>query len=315
MKDKKVVFMGTPLFAVPILEELVKSTNVVLVVTQPDKEVGRKKEIKYSPIKEEALKNSIEVFQPLKIRNDYKYILDKNPDIIITCAYGQIIPKELLYTPKYKAINVHASLLPKLRGGAPIHHSIIDGYDETGITIMYMNEAMDEGNIISKEKIKILDTDNVGTLHDRLSFLGRDLLIKTLPSIFEGTNESIPQNNDEATYGYNIKREEELIDFNKSSKEVFNQIRGLYPFPTGYAVLNGLNIKILESLVGNDTKGVPGEIINVYKNGLGVMCKDKEIIITKIKPEGKKEMKVSDFINGYNRGQLKGKVFNDGRRE
>lgn len=310
MKDKKVVFMGTPEFAVPILKALIENTNVILVVTQPDKEVGRKKEIKPSPIKEVALKNNIEVFQPIKIRNDFNYILELKPDIIITCAYGQIIPSELLFTPKYKAINVHASLLPKLRGGAPIHHAIIDGYNKTGITIMYMDEHMDEGNIITQEEIKILDTDNVGTLHDKLSLLGKDLLIKTLPSIFEGTNKSIVQNNEEATYGYNIKREEELIDFNKTSREVFNQIRGLYPFPCGYAILKGSNIKILESYMGNSSKGIPGEIINIYKNGIGVMCKDKEIVISKLKPEGKKEMKAIDFINGYKKENLVGNVFN-----
>ncbi len=310
MKDKKVVFMGTPDFAVPILEALIENTNVILVVTQPDKEVGRKREIKFSPIKEIALKNNIEVFQPTKIKNEFNHVLELNPDIIITCAYGQIIPSELLFTPKYKAINVHASLLPKLRGGAPIHHAIIDGYDKTGITIMYMDERMDEGNIISQEEINIEDSDNVGTLHDKLSLLGRDLLIQTLPSIFEGINNSIPQNNEEATYGYNIKREEELIDFNKSSREVFNQIRGLYPFPCGYALLDGNNIKIIESHIGNSSKGTPGQIINVYKNGIGVMCKDKEIVITKLKPEGKKEMNATDFINGHKKEYLMGRVFN-----
>ena len=145
MKDKKVIFMGTPDFAVPILEMLIENTKVVLVVTQPDKEVGRKKEIKYTPVKELAIKNNIEVFQPTKIKESYEYILTKKPDIIITCAYGQIIPNELIETPQYKAINVHASLLPKLRGGAPIHHAIIDGYEKTGITIMYMSSKMGNG--------------------------------------------------------------------------------------------------------------------------------------------------------------------------
>lgn len=312
MKDKKVVFMGTPEFAVPILEALIENNNVVLVVTQPDKEVGRKKELKFSPVKEVALKNSIEIFQPIKIRKDFKCILDLKPDIIITCAYGQIIPSELLNATKYGAINVHASLLPKLRGGAPIHHAIIEGYNKTGITIMYMNEYMDEGDIITQEEIPIKDTDNVGTLHDKLSLLGKDLLIKTLPSIFNRDNKSVAQNNEEATYGYNIKREEELINFNKTAREVFNQIRGLYPFPCGYAVLNGNNIKLLESHIGNLSIGIPGEIINIYKNGIGVMCKDLEIVLTKLKPEGKKEMSASDFINGYKKEYLKGSVFNDG---
>lgn len=310
MKNKKVVFMGTPEFAVPILEELIKNTNVVLVVTQPDSFVGRNKEIKYSPIKELAIKNNIEIFQPEKIRKDFQRVLDVNPDIIVTCAYGQIIPNELLNAPKYKAINVHASLLPKLRGGAPIHHAIIDGYNETGITIMYMNEKMDEGNIITQEKIKIEDTDNVGTLHDKLSVLGSKLLIETIPSIFEGTNESVVQNNEEATYGYVIKREDELLDFNKLSKEVYNKIRGLYPFPVSYLILDGEIIKIISSRLGESKSGLPGEIINIYKDGIGIMCFDKEIVITKLKPEGKGVMLASDYVNGKRKENLLGKVVN-----
>ena len=184
MKDKKVVFMGTPEFSVPVLEMLIENTNVIMVVTQPDKGVGRHKEMKASPVKECALKHGIEVYQPEKIRKEFEYILSKNPDVIITCAYGQIIPVELLETPKYKAINVHASLLPKLRGGSPLHRAIINGYIKTGITIMYMAPGMDDGDIITQESIKINDTDNVGTIHDKLSILGRDLLLKTLPDIF-----------------------------------------------------------------------------------------------------------------------------------
>ncbi len=310
MKNKKVVFMGTPLFSVPILNELIKNTNVILVVTQPDSFVGRNKELKYSPIKEVAIKNNIEVFQPIKIRNDYNRILELEPDIIITCAYGQIIPKELLYTPHYKAINVHASLLPKLRGGAPIHHAIIDGYKETGITIMYMDEKMDEGNIISQKNIKIEEEDNVGTLHDKLSGMGSKLLMETLPTIFNKTNKSIEQNNEEATYGYVIKHEDELINFNKPAVDVYNQIRGLYPFPTGYAVLENETIKILESKNGNICNGLSGEITNIYKEGIGVKCLDKEIIITKLKPQGKNIMNATDYVNGKRKENLLGKVFN-----
>ncbi len=310
MKDKKVVFMGTPLFAVPVLEKLISNTNVVLVVTQPDSFVGRNKELKPSPIKEVALKNKIEVFQPEKIRNDYQKVLDFDADIIITCAYGQIIPEEILYKPKYKGVNVHASLLPKLRGGAPIHRAIMEGYKETGITIMYMNDKMDEGNIIAQEAIKIEDTDNVGILHNKLSKLGSDLLIKTLPSIFNGTNKSIRQNNDDATYGYNIKREDELIDFKRNVKDVYNKVRGLYPFPIAYTIFEGEVIKILEVKIGSNVSGSIGEITNVYKDGIGVKCADGEIIITKLKPEGKKEMSACDYINGKKKENLLGKVFN-----
>ncbi len=301
MKDKRVVFMGTPEFSVPVLEMLIENTNVVLVVTQPDKEVGRHHELKAPPIKECVLKHNIEVYQPNKIRNEYEYILEKNPDIIITCAYGQIIPSVLLDTPKYKAINVHASLLPKLRGGSPLHKCIIDGYKETGITIMYMAPGMDDGDIITQRSIEIKDTDNVGIIHDELSIMGRDLLLETLPNIFSGNITRTKQNPDEVTYAYNIKREEEKIDFNKTAREVFNQIRGMYPFPIAYTTLNGEVIKICESVIGNSFKGKPGEIIETSKDGISVMCKDKNIIITRLKPSGKKEMSAKDYLNGKNK--------------
>ena len=193
MEQVKVVFMGTPDFSVPVLEGLIENYQVIGVVTQPDRRVGRRQEVVFSPVKEVALKHQISLFQPEKIRSNYDDILALEPDIIITCAYGQIIPKEILEYPKYGCINVHASLLPKLRGGAPIHHAIIDGYDKTGITIMYMDEAMDSGDIISQRETKILDTDTVESLHDRLSRLGRELLMDTLPSILDGSAKRIKQ--------------------------------------------------------------------------------------------------------------------------
>ena len=301
MKDKRVVFMGTPEFSVPVLEMLIENTNVVLVVTQPDKEVGRHHELKATPVKECALKHNIEVYQPIKIRNEYEHILEMNPDIIITCAYGQIIPSILLDTPKYKAINVHASLLPKLRGGSPLHKCIIDGYKETGVTIMYMAPGMDDGDIITQRSVEIKDTDNVGIIHDKLSIMGRDLLLETLPNIFSGNITRTKQDPNEVTYAYNIKREEEEIDFNKTAREVFNQIRGMYPFPVAYTTLNGEVIKICEVRIGNSSKGKPGEIIETSKDGISVMCKDKNIIIIRLKPSGKKEMTAKDYLNGKNK--------------
>ena len=301
MKDKRVVFMGTPEFSVPVLEMLIENTNVVLVVTQPDKEVGRHHELKATPVKECALKHNIEVYQPIKIRNEYEHILEMNPDIIITCAYGQIIPSILLDTPKYKAINVHASLLPKLRGGSPLHKCIIDGYKETGVTIMYMAPGMDDGDIITQRSVEIKDTDNVGIIHDKLSIMGRDLLLETLPNIFSGNITRTKQDPNEVTYAYNIKREEEKIDFNKTAREVFNQIIGMYPFPVAYTTLNGEVIKICEVRIGNSSKGKPGEIIETSKDGISVMCKDKNIIIIRLKPSGKKEMTAKDYLNGKNK--------------
>ena len=304
--------MGTPDFSVPVLEGLIDNYNVIGVVTQPDKEVGRKKEIKYSPVKEVALNNNIEVFQPLKIRNEYQDIISLKPDMIVTCAYGQIIPKELLDCPKYGCINVHASLLPKLRGGAPIHRAIIDGYSKTGVTIMYMAEGMDDGDIISQEEIMIDNDMNVGVLHDRLSVMGRNLLLKTIPNIINGKIKPIKQDEDEITFAHNIKREDELIDFNKKAIEVYNQIRGLNPFPGGYAILDEKIIKIYNSKIKDHmyTEKLNGEIVQIYKDGIGVSVADYEIIITEIKIEGKRRMLVKDYLNGIDGNSLIGKVFN-----
>lgn len=307
-----IVYMGTPEFSVGPLKALIKEYNVSLVVTQPDRKVGRKQEIKYSPVKEFALSNNIEVFQPEKIRNDYQYILDKKPDIIITCAYGQIIPKEILDFPKYKCINIHASLLPKYRGGAPIHHAIINGDEYTGVTIMYMDEAMDSGDILYQEKIKIEENDNVGTMFEKLSLLGSDMIIKSLPGIIDGSIKPIKQNKDEVTYAYNISKEDELLDFNKSSKEVFNKIRGLNPFPVAYALLDNKRVKIYSSKIGSSNKeGKIGEIISIYEDGIGVKTNDGEIIITELQFEGKKKTSVKEYLNGIqDKEKLLGKVFN-----
>ena len=305
MRNTKVIFMGTPDFAVPVLKGLIENTEVIMVVTQPDKEVGRHHELVPTPIKKIALENNIPVFQPIKIRNEYEEVIKAGADIIITCAYGQIIPEIILNTPKLGCINVHASLLPRLRGGAPIHHAIIDGEEKTGITIMYMDKKMDTGDIISTCEYKIKDTDNVGTLHDILSEMGRTLLLETLPSIIDGTNNRIPQNDEEATYAWNIKREEEHIDFNRSAKEVYNQVRGLYPWPKANTIISGTEVKILECFIGEkDSKFSSGTICEINKDNIGICTKDKVIYITKVKPFGKKEMSALDYINGLNKEKV-----------
>lgn len=302
MKSTKVIFMGTPEFAVPVLQTLIDNTEVVLVVTQPDKLVGRNKVLTPPPIKQLALENNIEVFQPTKIREDYERITSLNADLIITCAYGQIIPEEILNNPRLGCINVHASLLPRLRGGAPIHHAIIDGEEKTGITIMYMDKKMDTGDIISTVEYKIKDTDNVGTLHDELSKLGSELLLQTLPSIVDGTNNRTPQNHDEATYAWNIKREEEHVTFNRPSKEILNQIRGLNPWPTANAIILDQEVKILEAYIGEkDSKLSPGIVCEINKDNFAITTNDKIIHITKVKPFGKKIMDARDYINGMDR--------------
>lgn len=312
MKDLRVVFMGTPEFSLPVLSSLNENCNVVGVVCQPDKPSNRG-EVKLSPIKQYAVDNNIPIYQPVSVKNEYKSILELKPDIIITCAYGQIIPKEILDYPKYGCINVHASLLPKLRGGAPIHKAIIDGYKETGITIMKMSLKMDAGDIISQSKIEILDTDTVGVLHDKLSVLARDLLISTLPDIINNNINPIKQDESEVTYAWNIKREDEKIDFNKTTREIYNQIRGLNPYPGAYSVLNGKIIKIWTSRVGNvyySEDILNGQIVKLYSDGIGIKTSNGEIVITELQLEGKRRMKANEFINGVvNKDLLVGRIF------
>lgn len=303
--------MGTPEFSVNILEGLIENYDVVGVVTQPDKEVGRKHEIKFSPVKELALKNDICVFQPIKIREDYDDLIKLNPDMIVTCAYGQMIPKILLDLPKYGCINVHASLLPKLRGGAPIHKAIINNYPRTGVTIMYMVEKMDAGDIISQAETIIEKNDNVGTLHDRLSIMGTKLLLETIPNIVSGNINPIKQNEEEVTYAKNITREEEKIDFSKSTVDIYNQIRGLNPWPGAYAILDGNIVKIYKAYISDSffTTRKDGEIGKIYDDGIGVSTHNGEIVITELQLAGKRRMSVKEYLNGVKPETLIGKVF------
>lgn len=307
--DLKAIFMGTPKFSVPILEALILNYNVVCIVTKEDKPVGRGGKVKYSPVKEVAIKNKIECLQPKCIKNNVNDIKMINPDIIITCAYGQILPLEILNIPRLGCINVHASILPKLRGGAPIHHAIIDGYDKTGVTIMYMAEGMDDGDIISQKEINIEEDDTVSSLHDKLSTLGKNLLLDTLPSIINGTNDRIKQDLSLVTFGYNITKEDEKIDFNKTKREVYNLIRGLNSYPGAYALLDDKVLKIYSSRISDKkySSRVNGEICNIYKDGFGVKVCDGEVVITEVKLSGKKKMKARDFINGMHE-ELIGKV-------
>lgn len=303
----KTIFMGTPEFAVLVLEKLIELTDVVLVVTQPDKLVGRKQELKFSPIKEKALEHNIKVFQPEKVRNEMDQILNTDADLIVTCAYGQILPEEILNHPQIASINVHASLLPYLRGGAPIHHAIIDGYDKTGVTIMYMAKGMDDGDIISQEEVKIESTDNVGTLHDKLSILGAKLLGETLPSILAGTNDRIKQDEALVTFAPTIKREEEHINFNKTGKEIINLIRGLNPWPLSNIILNGLECKVIEAeFIKKDVNCTYNVITE--KNRLGITCSDGIIYLKVIKPFGKKIMCINDYLNGLRNQEINWKV-------
>lgn len=308
----RIVFMGTPLFAVNVLQGLIDNykDSIVGVVSQPDRRIGRHQVLTNTPVKDLALKYGIPVFQPEKIRLDYSDVLKLEPDIIITCAYGQIIPKEILDAPKLGCINVHASLLPKLRGGAPIHKALIEGYDKTGVTIMYMDEKMDTGDMISKVEIPILDSDDLESLQGKLSNAGTKLLLDTLPSIIDGTNSREKQNEEDATFAYNIKREEEHIDFNKSSREVFNLIRGLCPEPSANALLDNNEIKIYTcKIINNKYDGDSGKIVEITKEGIVVKTNDGAVVLKEIKPFGKKRMDAYSYVNGIGKNNLLGKVF------
>ena len=307
-KELQIVFMGTPEFAVPVLQGLLDNYKVRAVVTQPDRK-GNHNQISISPIKKLANDNAILVLQPEKIKEDYQEIINLKPDIIITCAYGQIIPRELLECPRLGCINVHASLLPKLRGGAPIHKAIIEGYKKTGITIMYMNTKMDEGDIITQEEIDILDNDTASSLHNKLSLLGRDLLLKTLPSIIDGTNSRTKQDSSQATYAFNIKKEEEKLNFYKTARQVYNQIRGLNSWPGAYCIFEGKILKVWEAYITeNYPVGFNGEITNIYNDGIGVKVSNGEVVFKVVQPEGKNKMDAISFINGLRDKNIVGKV-------
>ena len=307
--DLRIVFMGTPKFAVPILKALAENYHVVGVVTQPDKKVGRKQILTPSPVKEESALYNIPVFQPKKIKEDYQAILDLKPDLIVTCAYGQILPKEILNYPKYKCINVHASLLPKLRGGAPIHHAIMDGYEKTGITIMYMDEKMDEGDILTQAETKIKKDETRGSLEKRLSEMGKELLLSTIPPLIKGEIIPIAQKEEEATYGYNITKEEEKIDFNKTKEEIDRQVRGLNPEPACYAFLDGKRIKVYDVRFGERFYPATenGTIVDFHEDGISVVAAHEELILTEIAVEGKKRCLVKEFLHGLDQTKWKGK--------
>ena len=309
MKDLKVVFMGTPTFSVPILESLINTCNVILVVSQPDKEKDRKGAFVSTPIKQIALSHNIEVYQPTKIKEEYQKIIDANPDIIITCAYGQIIPESLINYPHLGCINVHGSLLPRLRGGAPIHHAIINGDDETGITIMYMDKHMDSGDIIAKRSLPIGPNDTLDIVYEKMSKLGASLLMETLPSIVAGTNNRIKQDEKYVTFGYNITKEEEKINFNNPSIKVHNLIRGLSSIPGAYCFLKEKRLKIYQSELTNiKSTTPPGTIEKIDKTGIYISTNDNLLKIIDIKLEGKKRCLVKNFVNGINIKDYLGKV-------
>ena len=295
MNDKKIVFMGTP----------IENYGVDLVITQPDKKVGRKKVLTPPPVKVVALENNIKVLQPEKISTDeetYSTLKELNPDIIVTAAYGQLVPEKILEIPKHKCINVHGSLLPKLRGGAPIQYSILEDHGKTGITIMYMVKKLDAGDMLSKVEVDILDSDNYETLHDKLSIAGRDLLNETLPKIFSGDIRPEKQDDAEATFARNILREDEKIDWNTSARAVFNKVRALDPTPGAFTYLEGNVLKIWssEEVKQNFESSFDkvGTIIKQDKKNIYILCGNNTVLkVNELQVSGKKRMPVANFLS------------------
>ncbi len=309
----KIVFMGTPDFAVPPLKAIAEAGyEVAAVVTQPDKPKGRGKVLMPTPVKEEAMKHGFTVVQPAKVRNNpefLEFLKETNPDIIVVAAFGQIIPKEILELPKFGCINIHASLLPKYRGAAPIQQAVIDGEKESGVTIQRMGEGIDTGDMISKVTVPLDKEETGGSLFDKLAEAGAKLLTETLPSIENGTAVYEKQPEESPTpYAAMITKQMGLLDFSKSAVELERLVRGMNPWPSAYTYLNGKTLKVWRSEVVQIIGGAhtdekiapePGRVLKADKSGIHVACGKDILVLTEVQLEGKKRMEADAFLRGY----------------
>ena len=298
----KVIFMGTPDFAVPTLEALIEKHEVLAVVTQPDKPKGRGKKMVFPVVKEKALEHNITVYQPQKVKTPefVEVLKEYQPDIMVVVAFGQILSEEILNIPKYGCINVHGSILPQYRGAAPIQWSIINGEEFDGVTTMYMAKGLDSGDMILKAKEKIKPDDTYGSLYDRLSVIGADLLIKTLDLIENGEIKRIPQNDDEATFAPMIKPELEHINWNGKNTDIVNLIKGLNPQPVAYTMLNDEKLKIwFAETIDGDYNGEPGTIVDVRKRDFVVMTAEGAVAVKEVQAQGGKRMSADAYMRGH----------------
>ncbi len=297
--QKSIIFMGTPKFAAGILQTLINNgVDIKLVVTQPDKPFGRKQQLKASEVKEVALKHGIEVFQPVNIKVDNQKILDIEHDVIVTAAYGQIIPEIVLNAPKIIAINIHGSLLPKYRGGAPVHYSVINGDAQTGVTIMEMVKKMDAGEMISQAAFDIDINDTTADVFAKMEDVACDLILKTLPTVFDKTFTLTKQPEDEVTYSPNISKEQEYIDFDDTALNVHNKIRGLVSFPVGHTYINDIRIKLFKSELTKTKAADVATVADIDNDAIYINCRDYVIKLVEIQVAGKKKMAISDYLNG-----------------
>ena len=298
-----VIFMGTPDFAVPCLQKLIKNHNVIAVFSQPDKPVGRKQVLMPTPIKACAIEHNIDVFQPTSLKNDdvSAQIENMNADVIVVVAYGKILPKRILEAAKYGCINVHASLLPEYRGAAPIQWAVIDGKKESGVTTMYMAEGLDTGDIIDKKIVELDKKETGGSLFDKLAITGGSLILETLEKLENNTAVTTPQDDDKSTYAGKITKELGHIDFTKSAEEIERLIRGLNPWPSAFSHLNGKTLKIWEASVEeeNGEKKAPGTVLQADAKGFRIQTGEGILKIDTLQMEGKKRMDAQAFLRGY----------------
>ncbi|TJY27745.1 methionyl-tRNA formyltransferase [Lentilactobacillus buchneri] len=298
-----VVFMGTPQFAVPILQGLLdQKYDILCVVTQPDRPVGRKHRISQSPVKQAAVANHLPVFQPEKLSGspEMQRGIDFHPDLIVTAAYGQFLPTKMLNAVKIAAVNVHGSLLPKYRGGAPVQYAIMNGDSETGISLIYMVKKMDAGDILAQKAVPIQPDDDTETMFDKLSIVGRDLLLATLPKVIAGDISPVPQDEDQVVFSPNIKPEEEQLDFNQTAFMVNAKVRALRPDPVAYTVINGKRTKIWGAqVVDQTTEMAPGSVVEKTKHQLLLSAgKGTVLSIQELQPAGKPKQQITDYLNG-----------------
>lgn len=307
----KIIFMGTPDFSATVLEGILADDQyqVLAVVTQPDRAVGRKKEIRRTPVKEVALQHGLTIYQPEKLSGsqEMEELIELGADGIVTAAFGQFLPSKLLDSVGF-AVNVHASLLPKYRGGAPIHYALINGDEEAGVTIMEMVKEMDAGDMISSDSIAIEESDNVGSLFEKLALVGRDLLLRTLPDYLSGKLLPQPQDPALVSFSPNIRPEEECLDWNKSAHQLFNHIRGMNPWPVAHTLWKGERFKIYEA-VEVPGSGPSGQVIARSKKELIVATGQGALSLKTVQPAGKPKMGIADFLNGSGRELAVGEQF------
>ncbi|MCK9493432.1 MAG: methionyl-tRNA formyltransferase [Acholeplasmataceae bacterium] len=303
-----IVFMGTPYFAVPILEKLNEISPINLVVTQPDKRVGRKQEFTYSPVKLFAVRHNLEVFQPKNIKTDYQRIIDIKPDIIVTAAYGQMIPAELI--DNYLMVNIHGSLLPSYRGGAPVQRAIMNGDTTTGVTLMYMAQKMDSGSIIAQSEISIEEDDTTTSLMKKLSYVGRDLLVENLEDILNKQIDPILQDESLVTFAYNLNKKDEILNFNQPTYLVMRQLNGLLDEPAASIFIKGVRIKVFKLAKSDIISSMkPGTVVSIDKE-LHVKTLDGVVRIMELSEQGKKRMTDKAYLNGQ-KIICEGSVFNE----